>query len=242
MDESALVNGVEVVDTTQRLITATEEKGAYLSHINASEDVTLQHDIQFKNANADADKTRNAIFIGTSEKLDIAEGTTIRNEGRLLALASGRSIEYVDVTLESSKAVMLGGLEDVSIRGGRIAASEEVFVYARNMLDVDGLEFGNAPSDIFMEAVTIKLRNVDFPDGSRVDLASQYGGLSATDATNPNPAAVTSTTHDGRYPYFGDYVAGRVNFVGNVTYGGKDVNSIEGFDANGDKINIHAAR
>lgn len=242
VDKSNLVDGVEIVDTTERLSAATEENGAHVSYVNADTDVTIDHDIQFKNENANAQNTHNAIFIGTNGELDLKEGTSIRNEGRVLALASGRSIEYVNVSLESSGAVMLGGLEDVTIRGGRFSASEEIFVYARNMLDVDGLEFGNAPSDIFMEAITIKLRNIDFPEGSRVDLASQYGGLSAADATNPMPTAVSSTTHDGRYPYFGDYVPGRVNFIHNVTYGGKDVNSLEGFDANGEKINIHAKR
>ena len=68
----------------------------------------------------------------------------------------------------------------------------------------------------------INLQNINFPNGSLVNLKSLYGPL------------------DGKYPTFGtaNQQPGRVNFLQNVQYNLKLLNSRSAFDAYGGNISI----
>jgi hypothetical protein len=62
-----------------------------------------------------------------------------------------------------------------------------------------------------MEARTVDLKNVTFPSGSEVKLASELGGVAANGIGN------------GKYPTFGigQREIGRVNFIDKVKYADK---------------------
>ncbi|MBT3570038.1 MAG: hypothetical protein HN494_14395, partial [Opitutae bacterium] len=95
--------------------------------------------------------------------------------------------------------------------------------YAQNELNVNGLVFAGAGKvgAIYMEATTINLQNVDFPDGSKVDLVSADGPI------------------DSRYPNFGEIIMPRrVNFINAVSYGGNAMTDKTTFDEFGGNINI----
>jgi hypothetical protein len=75
-----------------------------------------------------------------------------------------------------------------------------------------------------MRATTIDLSNVDFPSSSIVQLHAMKGGL------------------DGKYPTFGsaNRAYGRVNFLRNISYGGKAklLQNRSSFDLHGTNIKI----
>ena len=71
-----------------------------------------------------------------------------------------------------------------------------------------------------MDAMTINLRNLNFPAGSTINLNSSYGGV------------------DGVYPNFGSSAVGRVNFIENVKYNSHLLNTRLAFDTYGSSINI----
>ena len=76
-----------------------------------------------------------------------------------------------------------------------------------------------------MEATTIRLRNVDFPSSTAVQLNSLKGPI------------------DGKYPTFGTGVPrseqlGRVNFLENVRSGGNPLKDRPSFDQFGKNITI----
>ena len=76
-----------------------------------------------------------------------------------------------------------------------------------------------------MEATTIRLRNVDFPLATQVQLNSLKGPI------------------DGRYPNFGTAIPlsdqiGRVNFIENIRSGGNLLMDRPSFDQFGGNINI----
>ena len=74
---------------------------------------------------------------------------------------------------------------------------------------------------ITMEAMTINLANISFPNGSNVNLNSLYGGV------------------DGKYPNFGSVTQyGRVNFIQNMSYGANSIMDRSGFDLHGSNVKI----
>ena len=68
---------------------------------------------------------------------------------------------------------------------------------------LNSVNFSDNIRNIYMEATTIDLMNINFPSGSQVDMTTLYGGL------------------EGKYPTFpGDArEVGRVNFIENVRTG-----------------------
>jgi hypothetical protein len=71
-----------------------------------------------------------------------------------------------------------------------------------------------------MEARTVDLKNVTFPNGSEVKLASELGGVGANGIGN------------GKYPTFGigQREIGRVNFIDKVKYHTKLIYNPNSFD------------
>jgi hypothetical protein len=81
----------------------------------------------------------------------------------------------------------------------------DIYLRASTLIDLNGIAFAERARAIKMEAATINLANLDFPEGTVVSLNSKLGGM----GTN------------NRYPNFdGSSIPGRVNFLYNVSYGG----------------------
>ena len=98
--------------------------------------------------------------------------------------------------------------------------SDFVHLLAYNELAVNNLAFSEQIRQITMEAMTINLYNLNFPDGSMVKLNSQYGGV------------------DGKYPNFNSSVYGRVNFVENIRYSSNLIMDRPSFDQYGTNVTI----
>ncbi len=81
----------------------------------------------------------------------------------------------------------------------------DIYLRASTLIDLNGIAFAERARAIKMEAATINLANLDFPEGTVVSLNSKLGG----------------TGTNNRYPNFdGTSIPGRVNFLYNVSYGG----------------------
>ena len=80
-----------------------------------------------------------------------------------------------------------------------------------------------------MQAITIDLRNINFPAGSLVNLATQLGGIDGKYPTFP-----TGDTQD----LLGNREIGRVNFIQNVQYNQNLLNNRAQFDQFGQNIYI----
>ena len=107
-----------------------------------------------------------------------------------------------------------------------LSAGEDVLLDGVSRdLNVDGLELSRNLPSLIMEATTIRLRNVDFPSSTAVQLNSLKGPI------------------DGKYPTFGTGVPrseqlGRVNFLENVRSGGNPLKDRPSFDQFGKNITI----
>lgn len=86
-----------------------------------------------------------------------------------------------------------------------VPAGRDIFLRASTLVDLEGVTFANGVRAITIEAATLNLANLDFPEGSVIALNSKLGGLGSA----------------SRYPNFdGSSQIGRVNFLRDVSYGG----------------------
>ena len=98
--------------------------------------------------------------------------------------------------------------------------SDFVHLLAYQQIEIDNLRFSEQLREISMQAMTINLMNLNFPENSSVLLRSEYGPLL------------------DKYPNFGKSVYGRVNFIDNVRYNNNLINSNATFDQFGSNIHI----
>ncbi|MFP6899570.1 MAG: hypothetical protein VCA36_01420, partial [Opitutales bacterium] len=155
-------------------------------------------------------------------KVTIDSGEAISFDGLYLGIGADEDLSLTNVTLQCDNHLGLASLGDVSLTNVTLLGGHRsrVYVYAQNTLTVDGAKFSQNLSEIYMEANTVNLSNVDFPYGTDVTLKSQLGGI------------------DGKYPNFGDIETGRVNFINEVKYGGNPIDSQQSFDQHGMNIKI----
>ncbi len=190
----------------------------------AGEDLKIEGDATFTNGGYEA--MDHALAIGAASDLEIAEGATVKYDGANLGLGAAKSIRIVKVSLETQDHLGLGTLDDLEIVDSalRAGAGNRVLLYAQDEMHVDGLAFSEGLGQVYMEAATLNLQDVDFPSGAEVRLVSELGGL------------------DGRYPNFGSREVGRVNFIGGVSYGGTANQMVDraSFDLHGDRISIES--
>ena len=107
--------------------------------------------------------------------------------GGNLAIASLDKL-YIGTSNDHSSTFSVG-------TGGKNSDPDNVYLYASNLISVNGLAFAGNVDDVYMDAITIDLANVTFPENSDVMLRSRDGGLN-----------------------FGSSVTGDVNFIKNVVH------------------------
>ena len=145
-------------------------------------------------------------------------------EGANLYLGSISKMELVNVDLESGGNLGVASLDELHIVSSDPTDTPNTFtvgkntnpsdrgdnvqLFANERIVADGLRFEGRVDSIYMEARTVDLKNVTFPNGSEVNLASDLGGVGA------------NGTGNGKYPTFGigQREIGRVNFIDQVKY------------------------
>jgi len=236
---AGVVTEVDVTDTKLKEAHNTKATSRLFS-VAAVENMDVSGEIKIKNSNSKAATTRNVMVIGAIGSMKIADNTKIVNEGRILAVGAGKlqgpnGVQVKGLELESQGSIVVGSGKSLNLAGAKFklgASKQHLVMYAQNNLTVNSPKFEGfrQKADVYMEANTINLSNVDFPDGSKVKLVSKEGGT------------INGTTGSGIYPHFGSSEFGRVNFIKNVSYASNQINSTSTFDTYGGQIKISKSK
>ena len=165
------------------------------------------------------------LILVSSGLMSLESGSLLEFGGNSLKLGSFESMEVMNVDLFAEGEIHARSLDNLvisntSMRTSGSGGADFIHLMAANELAINNLRFSDQVRQITMDAMTINLWNLDFPDGSFVNLNSQYGGL------------------DGRYPNFGSKLLGRVNFIENIRYNNNLIDSRSDFDQFGSSISI----
>ena len=188
--------------------------------VASSEDISLSGDISFTSATSNIEEL---LFI-SGASISFTQGTIIDFSGDSLGFGSFNSLEIINVDLHAEDSIGVRSLDSIVIENSKFATrgtgADEIHMIAAADLTIDNLRFSEQVRQITMEAMTINLSNLNFPNGSMVNLSSAYGGI------------------DGVYPNFGSVATGRVNFIKNVQYNSNLIDSKASFDQHGANISI----
>lgn len=196
------------------------ESGQYLS-ISATQHLELSGNIEIDPVHADQETYLSFL---SSETLGISPRTSVVFFGDNLHIGAWESMEVFNVSMESGRNLTIQTMEDLFIQDSslRVREGDSIHMSAQRDLMLNGVEFSNKLREIYMQATTIDLMNINFPGGSQVNMATMYGGV------------------DGKYPTFGanQREVGRVNFINNVRYDKNLMNNRTQFDKFGQNIQI----
>ncbi len=153
------------------------------------------------------------------------KGTEINYGGDSLGIGSFNSLNVIGVDLYAQDQISLRSLDrlvlnNVSMNTNGQGYHNEVELLAHQEISVDNLRFNEHVRRIAMEAMTLNLRNLNFPAQSKVMLNSAYGPI------------------NGKYPNFNSSIWGRVNFITNIRYANDLIMTTDAFDAHGGNITI----
>jgi hypothetical protein len=176
--------------------------------IGAAKDMTIKGNLNIENTNT---SENHALVLGAADDLyfrseassaNSADYTSpsvvsITNSGSNLALGAEDTIKLVNVSISTGGNLAIGSLKELHIgsstaqnnslnvgNGGVNSDPDNIYLYAHNLIQINGLQITGRVDDVYMEAATINLRNVVFPNSSEVTLRSQNGTISFN--TNPN--------------------------------------------------------
>ena len=201
-------------------LSAFYETEQYLS-ISATQHLELSGNIEIDPVHADQETYLSFL---SSETLGISPHTSVVFFGDNLHIGAWESMEVFNVSMESGRNLTIQTMEDLFIRDSslRVREGDSIHISAQRDLMLNGVEFSNKLREIYMQATTINLMNINFPGGSQVNMATMYGGV------------------DGKYPTFGtnQREVGRVNFINNVSYDKNLMNNRTQFDKFGQNIQI----
>ena len=188
--------------------------------ITAQNDLSISGDVTLLTGSAAEAK----LALIAVDSINIAESSTLFFEGDDLLMGSWGSIEIVNVSMESGKGISINTLENLTIQNSEllVRGGDSINLRAQQEMLLNNVNFSNNVKDIYMQAITIDLQNINFPDGSMVNLSTLYGGI------------------DGKYPTFPTETreVGRVNFLENVRYNQNLLNNRTQFDTHGQNIFI----
>jgi hypothetical protein len=208
--------------------------------IGSSKDMIIASDVTFTNSN---DVEDHALALGSADDLyfrseyseannadyDSPNAINLTYTGSNLGLGSDDTMRLVNVNISTGGNLAIGTLNDLHIglqdgqtstftvgTGGISSDPDNIYLYANNLLSINGLQFGGRVDDVYMDAITINLKNVTFPNTSEVMARSRDGSINAG--------------------------TGSVNFLGNVKHGtdlitgaaGGAINEFNGIDGHWD--------
>jgi hypothetical protein len=221
--EPAVGSSKSIIDVSPYLTKASSSTEKKVFAIAAVKDLHIKGDVHFSNSNHSED---HALAIGAADDIHIDQGSMIYNEGSNLGIASYDTLQLIDVDIDTGGNLAVASLDELHIKStnpneksrlsstfsvGRYSDSDNLYLYADQLVDVDGLRFSGNMREIYMEAITINLKNINFPSNSEVMLRSKDG-----------------------YPTFGlnNQAIGAVNFIENVKHGSRSIDSMQDFNSN----------
>ena len=228
-DDFSIFTGEDIIFLPDSVVDVSKWMGESASHADkarvfafgAADDVFINGDVHITNHGHEP--MDQALAIGGGGHL-VIEDADVSYDGSNLGLGAGQAVIIMKSSITTRDHLAIGSLGDMILEDVDLAAGKgnRTFLYANNTLDAKGLEFSDGLRQVYMEATTMNLRDVDFPAGAEVRLISELGGV------------------DGKYPNFGNAQPGRVNFIERVSYGGKEnlMHNRSSFDQFGQNISI----
>jgi len=191
------------IDVSSKLPKGDERR---IAVVGAAKDMTIKGDLTFKNTNTSENSAlvlgaADQLFLRSTESTannadysDNTPGLTIKNEGANLALGAEKTMKLINVSITTGGNLAIGTLNDLHIgtstntdptknklsvgNGGHNSDPDNIYMYAHNLIQINGLEITGRVDDVYMEAATINLNNVVFPNTAEVTLRSQNGAIS----------------------------------------------------------------
>ena len=189
-----------------------------IAMIAAAKDMTIKGDLTVNNTN----KTENGVIVlGAADDLYIRSEENTANSadytgnpdvvkltytGSNAAIGAQDTIKLINVSMSTGGNLAIGTLDELHIgtntaqtnsisvgTGGENSDPDNVYMYAQNLIQINGLNINGRVDDVYMEAVTLNLRNVNFPQTSEVVLRSQNGTLHFDTFTSPIVGGVNLT-------------------------------------------------
>ena len=195
------------IDVSSILTKATNHDDRKILVVGAAKDLTIAGDTTFTNTN---DVEDHALVIGAADELYFRseyspansadysdpDPITLEYTGSNLGLGSESEMRLVNVNIKTGGNLAIASLDKVYIgktdqdnlstftvgTGGENSDPDNVYIYANELIQVNGLAFAGRVDDVYMDAITIDLGNVTFPTNSDVMLRSRDGGLNFGDA------------------------------------------------------------
>ena len=205
------------LDVSEPLSKATSTSDRKIAILGAAKDLTIAGDATFTNSN---DVEDHALVIGAADDLyfrseyssannaDYADPdpVTVKYTGSNLGIGSYDTMRLVNVNLETGGNLALATLDELHIglsdshsstfsvgTGGENSDPDNVYLYANNLIQVNGLQFSGRLDDVYLEAITINLKDVQFPSTADVMLRSRDGSLNFGTYDSPTIGGVNLT-------------------------------------------------
>ena len=195
-------NSDTTVDVSSILTKAENHADRKILILGAAKDLTIAGDTKFTNAN---DVEDHALVLGAADELyfrseyspansaDYANPDPISLEytGSNLGLGSESEMRLVNVNIKTGGNLAIASLDKLLIgqdsqtnmstfsvgTGGKNSDPDNIYMYANNLIKINGLAFAGNVDDVYMDAITIDLANVTFPENSEVMARSRDGTI-----------------------------------------------------------------
>ena len=188
------------IDVSPYLTAKGENKHTKIFTIAAAKDLSIWGDVTFENDNHAED---HALAIGSAGDLNIQAGSSIYYEGTNLGLGTAGDLRLENVEIDVGGNLAIGSLGDLDIEFtepgsklfsvGRYSDRDNIYLYANDLIRAQGLRFNDRAREIYMDAITVNLKDVEFPQHSEVMLRSQKGTLDFGTFENPTIGGVNLT-------------------------------------------------
>jgi len=177
--------------------------------IGAAKDMTIVGDVTFSNTN---DAEDHALVLGAADDF-MLDGSDITYTGSNLGLGAGGteadSMYLVNTNITTGGNLAAGTLGTLNISSANFNVGnansatsdpDNVYLYANELIQVNGLNFsGSRLDDVYMEAITINLKDVSFPGTADVILKSKNGSVHFDTYSSPIVGGVnlSNVSHGG---------------------------------------------
>ena len=211
------------IDVSSMLTKSSSTADRKVLVIGAAKDMTIAGDVTFTNSN---DVEDHALAIGAADDFYLRSKYSTANSadygnpdpinvkytGSNLAFGSEDTMRLVNVNIETGGNLAISSLDELHIglsdthsstfsvgTGGKNSDPDNVYLVANNLIQVNGLNFSGRLDDVYMEAITINLKNVAFPSSADVMLRSRDGTLHFNTFNNRVVGGVnlTDVSHGG---------------------------------------------
>lgn len=177
--------------------------------LGAAKDMKVSGNVTFSNTN---DVEDHALVLGAADDF-MLNGSDITYTGSNLGLGAGGSeadsMYLVNTNITTGGNLAAGTLGTLNISSANFNVGnansatsdpDNVYLYANELIQVNGLNFsGSRLDDVYMEAITINLKDVAFPNTADVILKSQNGTYHIDTYSSPVRGGVnlTNVSHGG---------------------------------------------